>query len=163
MAARITVALDNNRIANAQPFPTLFMPSTPICRPLWAVPRRGLRSLVAVLPVLVASAALAAGEGAPAPIGLDLSRLDEAGLYGPPDGLRALDYEFCIPDGDAFRVQVASIDSSARFFPGSRGRIGCTAGQILAIGSTHQPGFREVLGRLAALPFVERIEQAFFE
>jgi hypothetical protein len=45
----------------------------------------------------------------------------------------------------------------------SRGRIGCTGDQYLCVGSTHQPGFRAVLARLARLPYIDRIEQSFGE
>jgi hypothetical protein len=45
----------------------------------------------------------------------------------------------------------------------ARGRIGCVESELLFIGNTHQPGFREVLAALSRLPFVARIDQAFFE
>ncbi len=106
---------------------------------------------------------LAAGDDPRAAIGFDLERLDAAGLQGPPDGRRSLDYEFCIPDGPGPRAEVTAIDPSARFQPGSRGRIGCTAGQVLVLGNTHQAGWREVLHALAALPYVKRISEAWFE
>lgn len=117
--------------------------------------------LVLMVPWLVG----AAGEGAsvPAVIGFDLGRLDDRGLQGPPDGLRSLDYEYCIPEGTRYREQVLAIDPSARFQPGSRGRIGCGSGQVLVLGNTHQPGFRQVLQALAELPFVERIAECVFE
>ena len=40
---------------------------------------------------------------------------------------------------------------------------GCGPGQWLVVGSTHQPGWRVVLERLAALPYVARIDRAVFE
>lgn len=95
-------------------------------------------------------------------IGFDLSRLDAAGLYGPPDGLRALDYEFCIPDRVQAIAAVRAIDASVRIFR-SPGRIGCASDRLLCIGNTHQSGYREVLAALARLTFVERIEEAHFE
>ena len=106
-----------------------------------------------------------AGQGADpsAVIGFDLNLLNAAGLQGPPDGLRALDYEFCIPAGPAFREQVTAIDPSARFSPGSRGRIGCAPDQVLVLGNTHQARFREILLDLAGLPYVARISEAVFE
>lgn len=104
-----------------------------------------------------------AGSSGWAKIELDLSRLDDAGLYGPSDGLRALDYEFCIPAGPRLREEVASIDRSARFFPGSPGRVDCRAHQMLVTGNTHQSDFRGVLARLAELPYVDRIVPAWFE
>ena len=92
-----------------------------------------------------------------------LDQLNEEGLMGPPDGLRALDYEFCIPGDAAHAAQVRDIDPTLRIFIHSRGRIGCGPGEYLCVGSTHQPGFRTVLRRLASLPYVRRIDQAFFE
>ncbi|MGE5153290.1 MAG: hypothetical protein ACM3ST_04670 [Bdellovibrio bacteriovorus] len=106
-----------------------------------------------------------AGEGVPAAavIGFDLGRLDDRGLQGSPGGLRSLDYEYCIPEAAPFRARVSAIDPSARFMPGSPGRIGCRPGQVLVLGNTHQPGFREVLQALAGLPFVERIQECVHE
>ncbi len=116
-----------------------------------------------VLSLLLGSAAAGEGATAGALIGFDLNRLNASGLQGPPAGLRALDYEFCIPDGPEYRAAVAAIDPSARFHPGSRGRIGCTSGQILVLGNTHQDRFREILHALAGLPYVARIDEAMFE
>ncbi|MGB5295972.1 MAG: hypothetical protein WBP34_13550 [Thermoanaerobaculia bacterium] len=96
-------------------------------------------------------------------IRFDLSRLNSDGLLGPPDGLRALSYEFCIPAGEAYVTQVEAIDSTAAIHRSSPGRIGCGEAEYLAIGHTHQPDFRQVLVRLSRLPYVDRIEQAHFE
>ena len=101
-------------------------------------------------------------EAAAAKIRFDLSALDESGLYGPPDGLRALDYEFCISDRPDTVARVRNIDGSVRMHR-TRGRIGCAASALLCIGNTHQPGFRAVLAALSRLPTVARIDQAFFE
>jgi hypothetical protein len=92
-----------------------------------------------------------------------LDQLNQDGLYGPPGGLRALHYEFCIPGDAAHAAQVQHIDPTIEVFPTSRGRIGCGPGEFLCIGSTHQPGFKTVLLKLASLPYVRRIDQAFFE
>ncbi len=92
-----------------------------------------------------------------------LDYLNQDGLYGPPGGKRALHYEFCIPGDSAHAAQVRHIDPTIEIFPKSRGRIGCGPGEYLCIGSTHQPGFKTVLGKLASLPYVRRIDQAFFE
>jgi hypothetical protein len=110
-----------------------------------------------------ALAATAAGLDPTSVIAFDLDRLDAAGLQGPPDGRRALDYEFCIPRGQGPRDQVAAIDPSAHFYPGSCGRSGCGPDQVLVLGNTHQPGYRAILLTLAALPFVTRIAEAVFE
>ena len=101
-------------------------------------------------------------EAAAAKIRFDLSVLDDSGLYGPADGLRALDYEFCIPDRPETVARVRSIDKSVTMHR-ARGRIGCNPSELLCIGNTHQPGFRQVLAALSRLPTVARIEQAFFE
>lgn len=95
-------------------------------------------------------------------LGFDTSDLDAAGLYGPPDGLRALAYEFCIPDRSDARAAVRAIDASVRIYR-APGRVGCSAGRLLCVGSTHQSGYLGVLSALARLPVVERIEQAWFE
>jgi hypothetical protein len=136
------------------------------------MPERGLAAIarftsLAVVLLWMASAVAApqdseAGTDASI-IRFDLSPLDDNGLYGPPDGLRSLDYEFCIPSGEPYAGEVKAIDPSARFHSGSPGRIGCAGDQSLVLGNTHQPDFREILGKLAALPYVTRIDQAFFE
>ena len=96
-------------------------------------------------------------------ITFDLSKLNAQGLYGPPDGLRALDYEFCIPADPAFEVQVKAIDQTIVIFAGSKGRVGCVPGEKLCIGNTHQPEFKTVLFKLAGLPYVKHINQCFYE
>lgn len=90
-------------------------------------------------------------------IGFDLSQLDDDGLYGPPDGKVARMYEFCVPDIPADRETVRTIDNTVEF-SGASGRIGCTGGEVLAIGSTAQRDWLGVLTRLSGLEFVERIE-----
>jgi hypothetical protein len=92
-----------------------------------------------------------------------LDQLNQDGLYGPPGGLRALHYEFCIPGDAAHAARVREIDPTIQVFHKSRGRIGCAPGEYLCIGSTHQSAFKTVLLRLAHLPFIKRIDQAFFE
>jgi hypothetical protein len=94
---------------------------------------------------------------------LDLSRLNEDGLYGPPNGLRAPSYEFCIPARQDLADDVRAIDRTIEVSQTSRGRIGCTNGQYLCVGSTHQPGFRMVLTRLAQLDYVTRIDPSYAE
>ena len=127
--------------------------------------------LGAVLAVLLLSARSTepgprAGSTGPRPedkIQFDLSALNDAGLFGPADGLRALHYEFCIPATEAHVDEVRTIDPSIEVMRRSPGRIGCTSEQYLCVGSTHQPGFRDVLTRLASLSYVERIEPSFAE
>ncbi|MEN8126833.1 MAG: hypothetical protein ABFR90_03410 [Planctomycetota bacterium] len=96
-------------------------------------------------------------------ITFDLEQFNEEGLRGPPDGLVALDYEFCIPDTEKHKQQVRSIDLTVRFMCGSRGRIGCDSTECLCVGSTHQENFRQVLLQLAALDYIERIDWCVWE
>ncbi|HKQ25926.1 MAG TPA: hypothetical protein VJT81_15885 [Burkholderiales bacterium] len=96
-------------------------------------------------------------------IDIDLENVNSEGLRGPPDGLRAVHYEFCIPAGEDRAEEVRSIDPTAQFMRGSRGRIGCARDQVLVVGSTHQRSYRQVLERLAALEYINRIEENFFE
>lgn len=98
-----------------------------------------------------------------AKISFDLDTLNADGLYGPPDGLRALDYEFCLPLTKPELDAVQAIDPSLQLYPGSVGRIGCTTDQVLAIGNTHQPNHRLILLELANLPYIERIDRVDWE
>jgi heat shock protein HslJ len=101
--------------------------------------------------------------GSDSEIRFDLHRLDANGLQGAPDGLRALHYEYCIPDQPEAIGTVTAIDPTLQIQGGSPGRVGCGAGELLCLGHTHQPGYRVVLEQLAALPFVAEIHEAFFE
>jgi hypothetical protein len=96
-------------------------------------------------------------------ITFDLGQLTADGLYGPPNGLRALHYEFCIPAEPTCEAQVKSIDPTIVIAAGSKGRVGCTQGEYLCIGSTHQPEIKAVLLKLASLPYIKQIKQCFFE
>jgi len=96
-------------------------------------------------------------------IDFDISALDNEGLLGPQGGKRSLSYEFCIPDRVENRVEVERIDPTVSFSPESPGRIGCASQEILCIGSAHQRDFNTVLQQLAELPYVQRIQQTFFE
>lgn len=90
-------------------------------------------------------------------IGFDLTRFRGEGLFGPRDGARTLDYEFCVPEREDLLAEVKRIDPSLRAMPGVRGRAGCGDGFVLCVGNTGQPGFRQILLRLAKLDYVERI------
>jgi hypothetical protein len=96
-------------------------------------------------------------------IAIDFTNVNAEGLRGPANGLRTVHYEFCIPAAERYEAEVRGIDATARFHRGSRGRIGCSRDEILVLGSTHQSGYREVLNRLAALPYVTRIQETHFE
>jgi hypothetical protein len=93
-----------------------------------------------------------------AKIHFELSEFNDDGLYGPPNGLRAAMYEFCIPARADLAAEVASIDPTVQIYASSPGRIGCGSDEYLCIGSTGQPGFREVLANLAQLEYVSRIQ-----
>jgi hypothetical protein len=93
---------------------------------------------------------------------LNLADLDRDGLRGPADGKVPLFYEFCIPNTDACKAEVTAIDRTIRLSPGSAGRIGAGPDECLCIGST-RADCREVLRRLAELPYVKRIIECHFE
>lgn len=96
-------------------------------------------------------------------IELDLHSIGPDGLRGPADGKVAVSYEFAIPNTEECRTEVRAIDPTVKFMPGSQGRIGAPKSSCLCIGSTHQPNYRDVLRRLAELPYVERIIECHFE
>ena len=96
-------------------------------------------------------------------VAVDLGNVNAEGLRGGPGALRAVHYEFCIPADERHAAEIRAIDPTAQLMPGSRGRIGCPKAQTLVVGSTHQPGYRQVLDRLVARPYVARIVEAFFE
>jgi uncharacterized lipoprotein YbaY len=124
---------------------------------------RLLFSTAAPVPVLTrgypTKVEIEVGPPADAKIHLDLTKLDDEGLYGPPDGRRAMAFEFCIPSTEECEREVRAIDAELQLQAGAPGRIGCGPDQILCIGSTHRKDYRAVLHRLAALPYVERIEE----
>lgn len=96
-------------------------------------------------------------------IRFDLERLNPEGLQGPPGGLRALHYEYCIPHRNNAIDVVTAIDPTLTIQQGSPGRIGCSEEELLCLGHTNQPGYRAVLEQLASLPTVREIREAFFE
>lgn len=102
-------------------------------------------------------------DGLWAKIHFDPDLLNTLGLMGPADGLRALHYEYCIPDDPEKIRQVKVIDPTLQIQPGSPGRTGCRANQLLCLGHTYQTDYRTVLEQLAALTFITEIRQAFFE
>ena len=122
------------------------------------------RSLGTALCLLPALLALGCRPGDPwVNVTFDVTGIDEKGLRGPPDGQRAVSYEFCIPNTDAHLAEVTSVDPTAECTLGSPGRIGCGAEEYLCIGSTHQQDLKDVLQQLAELEYVERIDETTFE
>jgi len=96
-------------------------------------------------------------------ISFDLAQLDENGLFGPADGKRALDFEFCIPNDEQYLAEIRGIDPDIHCSPGSRGRIGCTEEQALCLGNTVGKDYRATLCRLSNLEYITRIDQNFWE
>ena len=96
-------------------------------------------------------------------IQIDFRRLDENGLTGPIGGKVAVNYEFCLPANEKYWKKIKQVDQTAQKQPGAKGRVGCDGRQWLVIGSTHQPNYRRVLYELAALPYIDRILQTFWE
>jgi len=96
-------------------------------------------------------------------IAFEMAEIDEHGLEGPAGGKRRVAYEFCMPSRPDYVTQVRVIDPSLQLFPTVPGRSGCTTEQILAIGHTGAPQWRERLERLAALRYVKRIQRTDFE
>lgn len=99
----------------------------------------------------------------PAKIAFSLGGIGPDGLVGSPGALRSLDYEFCIPDDEAKVREVRAIAPAVRVMRGSRGRIGCASAQILCVNSTHSAAWRDELLRLAALPYIARIQETVWE
>ena len=128
--------------------------------------RRLLASALGAAALLLACAGgrnSAEDAAALAKVHLDLAAINADGLAGPPDGLRAVSYEFCIPANEVAVAEVAAIDRTVEVQRGARGRIGCSAAEYLCVGSTHQPGYRDVLVRLARLDYVAAIEPGYGE
>ena len=93
----------------------------------------------------------------------DIHKLDNLGLYGQPDGLRALSYEFCIPDNIEYVNEVMTIAPTVVVYQSSSGRIGCRKGEYLCIGNTATDDFYPVLEKLVLLKYVKEIRETHFE
>lgn len=98
-----------------------------------------------------------------AKIKFPLDNINADGLRGPPGGLVAVAYEFCVPKDEITHQEVQQIDPSLKIYVRSPGRIGCTGNQSLAIGETNQARWREVLRELSLLNYVDEIRECFFE
>jgi hypothetical protein len=98
-----------------------------------------------------------------AKIKFPLDNINTDGLRGPPGGLVAVAYEFCVPTDELIHQEVQQIDPSLKIYARSPGRIGCTGNQSLAIGETNQARWREVLRELSLLNYVDEIRECFFE
>ncbi|UYM13852.1 hypothetical protein [Endozoicomonas euniceicola] len=96
-------------------------------------------------------------------IQFDLNKLDAQGLYGQPDGLLALSYEFCIPDNIDYVTEVMAIDPTVVVYRQSPGRIGCLEKEYLCVGNTATDDYLEILRSLSKLQYVKEIRETFFE
>jgi len=96
-------------------------------------------------------------------IKFSLDEIHPDGLRGSVGGLVSVAYEFCVPANDKVYQEVRGIDPSIQIQPSSRGRIACATNQALSIGETHQPHWKDVLNKLAALPYIAEIRKCDFE
>jgi hypothetical protein len=96
-------------------------------------------------------------------IKFDTDSINTLGLRGGPTSLRSVSYEFCIPNNDVMAKQVRAIDSSVQLYKQARGRINCSATEILTIGNTQQAQWQSVLLDLSALDYIVAIRETFFE
>jgi len=111
--------------------------------------------------------ALLAGCVSKAPTGLekirfDLKKIDADGLEGPPTGKREIAYQFCVPNTEEKRLEIAELDPTARFESEVAGRAGCTADEILVHARTGAPNWRGRMEAVAALPYVKSIRRTPF-
>ena len=92
----------------------------------------------------------------------DIHTFDKDGLIGPPTGKVSVDYQFCIPSGDAYLEKILAVDPDLKQMRKYIGREGCSEGQLAFMGSTHTPRYKEILLRLSALEFIEKIERIWW-
>ena len=123
-------------------------------------------SLLRVLLCLFTAGLAACAQAPAAPsakIRFPLDGIRADGLSGPADGLVAIAYEFCVPADPQVIAEIRRLDPSVQVSLVSRGRIGRRDGQALCLGQTHQPGWRDILERLAARPDIAEIRRCDFE
>lgn len=93
-------------------------------------------------------------------INFDYSNIDDRGFR---NGIAPVDYEFCIPAKDMDLKKVKQIEPDVKVMKSSRGRVGCTDEQWLCIVNTWDDAWKKKLEQIATLPFVQRIEETFYE
>ena len=98
-----------------------------------------------------------------AKIHLDLARVQRRRPVRTTRWAAGSDVRVCIPGRVDLASEVASIDPTVRIYTSSPGRIGCASDEYRCIGSTAQPGFRDVLANLAQLEYVSRIQLSVLE
>lgn len=96
-------------------------------------------------------------------IQINFRQIDADGLRGPASGKVAVNYEFCVPRNEKNWKTVSKIDKTAKRYETGKGRIACKDDQWLVVGTTHQKNYQRVLYDLASLPYVNRIEEVFWE
>lgn len=82
---------------------------------------------------------------------------------GPKGEFNAISYEFCIPADEKIFKEVLKIDTTVMVMKGSKGRSGCSDKEWLCIGSSGQPGFKNVILKLAELSCIRKISETFWE
>jgi len=113
--------------------------------------------------LLLSSFLLLSGCAQKSKLSFDIQRLDSDGLQGKEGAKRSLSYEYCVSDILELRTKISAIDPSAQFMKGSPGRSGCSANEVLVLGSTHQKNFAEILTTLSELEEVKTIHESHFE
>jgi len=99
-----------------------------------------------------------------AKINFDISQFDEKGRYGPADGKRTMDYEFCIPRTEEKMAIIRKIDPAIQMPERAKGRIGCSKAEQLCLGTTGgKENWKTVLLAIAEQDFVKRIEPNYYE
>lgn len=104
-----------------------------------------------------------ASEAVLSKIKFSLDDIDEDGRYGPADGKRLLDYEFCIPKTLGHIDQIKKINPAIQMPEGSSGRINCPKSEQLCLGNTGQEDWKGILLDIARQDFVQEIRQNFYE
>lgn len=97
-------------------------------------------------------------------INFDLSKFDNEGYRTAPDGSKSsAHYEFCIPASDSVLAEILSIDPDAGVMKGSKGRSGCSDKEWLVVSPTRKAGFKDIIKKLAALQYIRKISETYWE
>ncbi len=93
-----------------------------------------------------------------------LNEFTEDGMRIGSEGEQSsANYEFCIPATEEAMNEVMSIDPTLGIYKTSKGRSGCSDKEWLCIGSTRQKNFKKVILNLAALSYIRKISETFWE
>jgi hypothetical protein len=97
-------------------------------------------------------------------IKFELKEFTDDGLRKLPGGeFSSINYEFCVPATDEMFAKVKKIDTTLTLHKLSKGRSRCTSTEWLCIGYSNQPGFKNVITKLASLGFIREINETFWE